>query len=50
YRLEGSITSIVKRSKDFKDVFYTFNLQLVDLESGLAEWMDDKEIRKTTER
>ncbi|MEJ3587614.1 penicillin-binding protein activator LpoB [Pseudomonas bubulae] len=50
YRLEGSITSIVKRSKDFKDVFYTFNLQLVDLESGLAEWMDEKEIRKTTER
>ena len=50
YRLEGSISSIVKRSKDYKDVFYTFNLQLIDLESGLAEWIDDKEIRKTTER
>ncbi len=50
YRLEGSITSIVKRSKDYKDVFYTFNLQLIDLESGLTEWIDDKEIRKTTER
>jgi PBP1b-binding outer membrane lipoprotein LpoB len=22
----------------------------VDVESGLAEWMDEKEIRKTTER
>ncbi|MES2817477.1 MAG: penicillin-binding protein activator LpoB [Pseudomonadota bacterium] len=50
YRLEGSISSIVKRSSDYKDVFYKFSLQLVDLESGLAEWMDEKEIRKTTER
>ena len=37
YRLEGSITSIVKRSKNYKDVFYTFNLQLIDLENGLTE-------------
>ncbi|RMO08307.1 putative lipoprotein [Pseudomonas cichorii] len=50
YRLEGSISSIVKRSEDYKDVFYKFSLQLVDVESGLAEWMDEKEIRKTTER
>jgi uncharacterized protein (TIGR02722 family) len=50
YRLEGSISSIVKRSSDVKDVFYKFSLQLIDVESGLAEWMDEKEIRKTTER
>lgn len=50
YRLEGSISSIVKRNSDYKDVFYKFSLQLVDLNSGLAEWMDEKEIRKTTER
>ncbi|MET1079317.1 MAG: penicillin-binding protein activator LpoB [Pseudomonas sp.] len=50
YRLEGSISSIVKRSEDYKDVFYKFSLQLIDVESGLAEWMDEKEIRKTTER
>lgn len=50
YRLEGSISSIVKRSADYKDVFYKFSLQLIDVESGLAEWMDEKEIRKTTER
>lgn len=50
YRLEGSISSIVKRSSNYKDVFYKFNLQLIDVESGLAEWMDEKEIRKTTER
>jgi len=50
YRLEGSISSIVKRSADYKDVFYKFSLQLIDVESGVAEWMDEKEIRKTTER
>ncbi|MBA1201526.1 penicillin-binding protein activator LpoB [Pseudomonas capeferrum] len=50
YRLEGSISSIVKRSSDYKDVFYKFSLQLIDVESGLSEWMDEKEIRKTTER
>src|SRR3546814_6936222 len=37
YRLEGSISSIVKRSSDYKDVFYKFSLQLIDVESGLAE-------------
>ncbi|MHC8312141.1 penicillin-binding protein activator LpoB [Pseudomonas sp. GT1P32] len=49
YRLEGSISSIVKRSSEYKDVFYKFSLQLIDVESGLAEWMDEKDIRKTTE-
>ncbi|UCP08026.1 penicillin-binding protein activator LpoB [Pseudomonas sp. MM213] len=49
YRLEGSISSIVKRSSEYKDVFYKFSLQLINVESGLAEWMDEKEIRKTTE-
>ena len=38
------------RDSDYKDVFYKFSLQLIDVESGLAEWMDEKEIRKTTER
>jgi len=50
YRLEGSISWIVKRSSDYKGAFYKSRLQLIDVESGLAEWMDEKEIRKTTER
>ena len=50
YRLEGELTSIVKQNNTTKDVFYKFSLQLIDVESGLAEWMDEKEIRKTTER
>ena len=42
--------SIVKTNKDVKDVYYVFNLNLIDNESGLIEWADEKEIRKTPTR
>ena len=48
YRMEGNITSIVKQVKNVKDVYYKFNLQLWNIRSGLMEWSDEKEIRKTT--
>ena len=50
YRIEGSIASIVKNTKDVKDVYYVFNLNLINNESGLIEWADEKEIRKTATR
>ena len=50
YRIEGNITSIVKQNEDGKDVFYKFNLQLWNVENGLMEWGDEKEIRKTTSK
>lgn len=50
YRLEGNITSIVKRAGDVKDVYYKFSLQLVDIENGVIEWADEKDIRKTSSR
>lgn len=50
YRVEGSISSIVKQTKDVKDVFYIFNLNLISNETGLVEWADEKEIRKTASR
>lgn len=50
YRIEGSIASIVKNTKDVKDVYYVFNLNLINNESGLIEWADEKEIRKTLSR
>jgi len=50
YRIEGSIASIVKNTKDVKDVYYVFNLNLINNESGLLEWSDEKEIRKTATR
>jgi uncharacterized protein (TIGR02722 family) len=48
YRLEGNIMSIVKQVKDAKDVYYKLNLQLWNIQNGLLEWSDEKEIRKTT--
>jgi len=50
YRLEGNITSIVKQAKEVKDVYYKFNLQLWNIQNGLLEWNDEKEIRKTTSK
>lgn len=50
YRLEGDLNSIVKQSKDVKDVYYKLSLRLVNVESGLIEWADEKDIRKTTSR
>lgn len=50
YRLEGSISSIVKRSSNVKDVYYVFDLNLINNETGLMEWADEKEIRKTSQR
>lgn len=50
FRVEGNITSIVKRTSDIKDVYYKFSLMLVNVESGVIEWADEKEIRKTTKR
>jgi uncharacterized protein (TIGR02722 family) len=50
YRIDGNITSIVKEAKGVKDVYYKFNLQLWNVQNGLLEWTDEKEIRKTTSR
>lgn len=50
FRVEGNITSIVKKTSDIKDVYYKFSLMLVNVESGVIEWADEKEIRKTSNR
>jgi penicillin-binding protein activator len=50
YRIEGSISSIVKKTSSIKDVFYKFTLTLVNIETGVLAWMDEKEIRKTSKR
>jgi uncharacterized protein (TIGR02722 family) len=50
YLLYGEIDSIVKRSGRTSDVYYKFTLNLVDIESGLIEWSDEKEIRKEANR
>jgi uncharacterized protein (TIGR02722 family) len=50
YRIEGNITSIVKRTSDVKDVYYKFSLMMTNIEGGTIEWADEKEIRKTSPR
>lgn len=50
YRIEGNITSIVKRGSDVKDVYYKFSLIMTDTENGTIEWADEKEIRKMSKR
>jgi len=47
YMLYGNMSSIVKRDGGTKDVYYKFTLKLMHLESGILEWQDEKEIRKT---
>ena len=47
YMLYGNLSSIVKSNKDKQDVYYKFTLRLMDLESGIVEWADETEIRKT---
>lgn len=50
FRIEGAISSITKQNKDVKDIYYIFNLSLVNIETGLIEWADEKEIRKIEQR
>jgi uncharacterized protein (TIGR02722 family) len=50
YRLDGSVSSIVKKTSDVKDVYYKINLRLIEVETGIVEWSDEKDIRKTAKR
>jgi uncharacterized protein (TIGR02722 family) len=50
YRITGTVSTIVKQNRDMKDVFYNFTLNLVNNETGLIEWAEEKEIRKTVTR
>ena len=49
YMLYGNLSSIVKKADSTKDVYYKLTLKLMHLETGLVEWSDEKEIRKTRE-
>ncbi|WP_156104053.1 penicillin-binding protein activator LpoB [Shewanella mangrovi] len=46
YMLYGNLSSIVKQQGSTKDVYYKMTMRLMDLETGLIEWADEKEIRK----
>ena len=50
FRLDGSVSSIIKKTSDLKDAYYKINLRLIEIETGIVEWSDEKEIRKTARR
>jgi penicillin-binding protein activator len=50
FLLYGEIDSIVKRAGGTTDVYYKITLNLVDVETGIIEWSDEKEIRKQANR
>lgn len=50
YRIDGSVSSIVKRNSSMKDVYYKINMRLIEIESGIVEWSEEKEIRKSAKR
>ena len=50
FRLDGSVSSIIKRTADIKDAYYKINMRLIEVETGIVEWSDEKEIRKSARR
>lgn len=50
FQIGGEIVSIVKRTESEKAVYYKFTLNLVDLQTGVIEWADEKEITKIASR
>ena len=50
YMLYGNLFSIVKRNSNTKDVYYKFTMKLMHIETGILEWSDEKEIRKTKKK
>ena len=50
YLLRGDLTSIVKNAGRTRDVYYKFTLNLVDVETAVIAWAEEKEIRKDSVR
>ncbi|MZR63118.1 penicillin-binding protein activator LpoB [Alcanivorax sp. DP30] len=47
FMMYGNFSSIVKRDGSTKDVYYKFTLKLMNIQTGIIEWANEKEIRKT---
>lgn len=50
YLLYGEVDSIVKTAGRTTDVYYKLTLNLMDVETGLIEWSEEKEIRKQSDK
>jgi len=45
-RLDGYVSNISKDNGQIKDVFYIFNMKLIDVQQGTQVWSNEKQIRK----
>lgn len=50
YMLYGNLAGINKQDGSTRDVYYKFTLRLLNMKTGLIDWQDEKEIRKTASR
>ncbi len=50
YLLEGDIASIPQSNKKMKEVYYNLTLRLLNTNTGVYEWQDEKEITKQEKR
>jgi hypothetical protein len=50
YMVTANFSEIEQRNSDTKDVYYKFTMSLKNLSTGILEWSDEKEIRKTATR
>jgi hypothetical protein len=50
YMIYGNLSGIAKQDGSTRDQYYKFTLKMMDLKTGLVEFQDEKEIRKTRER
>jgi len=50
YLLMGEITSIRKKAGRETDLYFKITLNLVEIETGLIRWAEEKEIRKSEKR
>lgn len=50
YMMYGNLSSIVKRGGNSKDVYYKFTMKVMHVETGIIEWSDEKEIRKSAKK
>jgi hypothetical protein len=50
FMIYGNLSGIAKQDGSSRDQYYKFTLKMMDLKTGLVEFQDEKEIRKTRER
>ena len=50
FLLQGVITSIGKKAGRDQDLYYKVTMNLINIKTGLIEWAEEKELRKTSHK